>query len=92
MATPKQGKEVKSADDILLRAMITAEVQQVLQDEIPKLADRMSKRLYEKIRKRVTMNISRKHSTPEEDPTIKKGKIYHLTEPKENNLETEETT
>ena len=78
---------MKKADDILLRAMVTAEVQQTLQDEIPKLADRMSARLYEKIRKRVTMNIE--SSTPKNGPTAKKGKIYHLTEPEEEVPETE---
>ena len=88
MATTRQGKEVRNADDILLQEMITAEVQRVLQDEVPRLAERLSERLYEKIRKRVTMNVSGEHSVSKEVPTAKRGKIYHLTEPEEGNSET----
>ena len=86
MTTPKQGKEVLNMDDIRLQAMVTAEVERTLHDEVPKLAERMAVRLYEKIRKRVTMNIE--PSTPKKGPAAKKGKIYHLTETEEEARET----
>jgi len=46
----------RNAKDILLEAMVTAEVQNTLQDEIPKLAEILAKRVYEKVKKWSDMN------------------------------------
>ena len=46
----------RNAKDILLAAMVTAEVQNTLQDEIPKLAEILAKRVYEKVKKWSDMN------------------------------------
>ena len=89
MATLRQGKEARTVSDILLEGMITAEVQNVLQDEIPKLAEQLAKSLYEKIRKLVTMVDTKEWSSSDEgDSSAKRGKIYHLTEVEEDIRET----
>ena len=89
MATLRQGKEARTVSDILLEGMITAEVQNVLQNKVPKLAEQLAKRLYEKIRKRVTMEATKEQSSSEEgDSSAKRGKIYHLTDMEEDIRET----
>ena len=64
--------------------MIATEVQNTFQDELPRLAREMTRRVFEKIRKRVTMkDVGELVSAEEGEPSAKKGKIYHLSKSEE---------
>ena len=89
MTTSRQGREARTADEILLDAMVTTEIKNVLQDEVLKLGELLARCVYEKIRKRVTLETTRKSTSLEEaDSPAKKGKIYHLTDTEEDIRET----
>ena len=84
MATSGQEGKARTYDDILLDGMIATEVQNAFQDELPRLAREMTRRVFEKIRKRVTMkDVGELVSTEEGEPSAKKGKIYHLSKSEE---------
>ena len=89
MTTLRQGSEARTVSEVLLDGMVTAEIQNVLQDEVPKLAELLAKRVYEKVQKWTTTSTKRERSSSEEeDSSAKKGKIYHLTDTEEDIRET----
>lgn len=78
---------MRTTNKVLLESMVTIEVQNVLQDEIPKVAALLAKRVYEKVQKWTMRDKEEMEDTSEEDePSIKKGRIYHLTETEEEDI------
>lgn len=80
MATSTHETGARTAKDVRLEAIVTAEVQNALQDEVPKLAGLLAKRVYEKVRKWSEKGYEEEEAPSEEEYSpAKRGKTYHLT-------------